>query len=42
MTSVLQQLDWIVLGIYFLALLGVAVWVFIQKNKKQKQGYKIY
>ena len=39
MTSVLQQLDWIVLGIYFLALLGVAVWVFIQKNKNTEDYF---
>ena len=31
-TSVLESLDWIVLGIYFLALIGVAVWVVLQKN----------
>tara|TARA_B100000768_G_scaffold100310_1_gene93382 strand:+ start:14101 stop:15774 length:1674 start_codon:yes stop_codon:yes gene_type:complete len=30
--SVLESLDWIVLGIYFLALIGVAVWVVLQKN----------
>ena len=33
MTSVLETLDWIVLGIYFLALIAVAVWVVLQKNK---------
>ena len=27
--SVLESLDWIVLGIYFLALIAVAVWVFL-------------
>ncbi len=32
MTSVLETLDWIVLGIYFLALIAVAVWVVLQKN----------
>ena len=31
-TSVLEALDWVVLGIYFLALIGVAVWVVLQKN----------
>jgi len=31
-TSVLEGLDWVVLGIYFLALIGVAVWVVLQKN----------
>jgi SSS family solute:Na+ symporter len=39
MTSVLQQLDWIVLGIYFLALIGVAVWVFIQKNSNTEDYF---
>ena len=33
MESVLEFGDWIVLGIYFLALIGVAVWVILQKNK---------
>ncbi|MEM8845603.1 MAG: sodium:solute symporter [Bacteroidota bacterium] len=33
MESVLEFGDWIVLGIYFLALVGVAVWVILQKNK---------
>ena len=31
-TSVLEGFDWIVLAIYFLALVAVAVWVVIQKN----------
>lgn len=30
--SVLEGLDWVVLGIYFLALIAVAVWVVLQKN----------
>ncbi|PRX57256.1 sodium:solute symporter [Flagellimonas meridianipacifica] len=33
MESVLEFGDWIVLGIYFLALVGVAIWVILQKNK---------
>ena len=33
MESVLESGDWIVLGIYFLALIGVAIWVILQKNK---------
>ncbi len=33
MESVLERPDWIVLGIYFLALIGVAAWVVLQKNK---------
>ena len=39
MTSVLQQLDWIVLAIYFLALIGVAIWVLIQKNKNTEDYF---
>tara|TARA_A100001015_G_scaffold69926_2_gene77457 strand:+ start:5845 stop:7497 length:1653 start_codon:yes stop_codon:yes gene_type:complete len=39
MTSVLQQLDWVVLGIYFLALIGVAFWVFFQKNKNTEDYF---
>jgi len=39
MTSVLQELDWIVLGIYFLALIGVAIWVFIQKNSNTEDYF---
>ena len=39
MTSVLQQLDWVVLGIYFLALIGVAFWVFIQKNNNTEDYF---
>ena len=35
MTSVLETLDWIVLSIYFLALIAVAVWVVLQKNKNR-------
>ena len=33
MESVLERLDWVILGVYFLALIGVAVWVIAQKNK---------
>mgnify|MGYP003321929082 FL=1 len=39
MTSVLQQLDWVVLGIYFLALIGVDIWVFIQKNNNTEDYF---
>ena len=42
MTSLLQELDWIVLGIYFLALIGVAVWVFIQKNKNTEDYFFVF
>lgn len=37
--SVLESLDWIVLGIYFLALIAVAVWVFLQKNKNTEDYF---
>ena len=37
MTSVLETLDWIVLGIYFLALIAVAVWVVLQKKIKTQK-----
>lgn len=33
MESVLETPDWIVLGIYFLALMAVAAWVVLQKNR---------
>ncbi|AZQ59365.1 Na+/glucose cotransporter [Maribacter sp. MJ134] len=33
MESVMEFGDWIVLGMYFLVLIGVAVWVVLQKNK---------
>ncbi|WP_411030277.1 sodium:solute symporter [Spongiimicrobium sp. 3-5] len=33
MESVLEQMDWVVLAVYFLALIGVAIWVVLQKNK---------
>jgi SSS family solute:Na+ symporter len=39
MTSVLETLDWIVLSIYFLALIGVAVWVVLQKNKNTEDYF---
>jgi len=32
MESVLEFDDWIVLGLYFLALIAVAVWVILQKR----------
>ena len=35
-SSVLEKLDWVVLSIYFLALIAVAVWVVLQKIKIQK------
>ncbi len=33
MTSILESADWWVLGIYFVALIAVAIWVILQKNK---------
>ena len=39
MTPILEQLDWIVLGIYFFTLIGVAVWVFIQKNNNTEDYF---
>ena len=39
MTSILETLDWIVLGIYFLALIAVAVWVVLQKNKNTEDYF---
>ncbi len=39
MTTVLEELDWIVLGIYFLALILVAVWVVLQKNKNTEDYF---
>ena len=39
MESVLESADWVVLGIYFLALIGVAVWVILQKNKNTEDYF---
>ncbi|MDU8886042.1 sodium:solute symporter [Yeosuana sp. MJ-SS3] len=39
MESVLQTLDWWVLGLYFAALIGVAVWVVLQKNKNTEDYF---
>ena len=39
MTTVLERLDWIVLGIYFLALILVAVWVVLKKNKNTEDYF---
>jgi SSS family solute:Na+ symporter len=39
LTTVLEGLDWIVLGIYFLALILVAVWVVLQKNKNTEDYF---
>ena len=37
--SVLESFDWVVLGINFLALIAVAVWVFLQKNKNTEDYF---
>jgi SSS family solute:Na+ symporter len=39
MQSVMESLDWIVLGIYFLALLAVAAWVVFQKDKNTEDYF---
>ena len=39
MNSVLETLDWIVLSAYFLALIAVAVWVVLQKNKNTEDYF---
>ncbi|MEZ4810088.1 MAG: sodium:solute symporter [Allomuricauda sp.] len=39
MESVLESADWVVLGLYLLALIGVAVWVVIQKNKNTEDYF---
>jgi SSS family solute:Na+ symporter len=39
MESVMEFGDWIVLGIYFLALIGVAVWVVLQRNKNTEDYF---
>ena len=39
MTTVLETLDWFVLGAYFFALILVAFWVVIQKNKNTEDYF---
>ncbi|WP_235841712.1 sodium:solute symporter [Confluentibacter sediminis] len=39
MQSVLENLDWVVLGVYFLALIAVAVWVVLQKDKNTEDYF---
>ena len=39
MNSILETGDWIVLAIYFLALIGVSVWVVLQKNKNTEDYF---
>ncbi|QLE00418.1 sodium/solute symporter [Galbibacter sp. BG1] len=39
MKSVLETADWIVLGVYLLALIAVAIWVVLQKNKNTEDYF---
>ena len=39
METVFESLDWFVLGVYFLLLVGVAVWVVLQKNKNTEDYF---
>lgn len=39
MESVLQGADWMVLGVYFLLLIGVAIWVILKKNKNTEDYF---
>lgn len=39
MESILSGLDWVVLGLYFLALIAVAVWVILKKNKNTEDYF---
>jgi len=39
MESVLERWDWVVLGLYFLLIIGIAVWVVLQKNKDTKDYF---
>ena len=38
-SSVLELIDWVVLSLYFLALMAVAVWVLLQKNKNTEDYF---
>ena len=38
-TSILEKLDWFVLSVYFLALIAVAVWVVLQKDKNTEDYF---
>ena len=39
MENVLQTADWLVLGLYFLVIIGIAVWVVLQKNKNTEDYF---
>ena len=38
-SSVLEGIDWVVLGLYFLSLVAVAVWVLLQKNNNTEDYF---
>lgn len=38
-SSILESLDWVVLSVYFLALIAVAVWVVLQKDKNTEDYF---
>ena len=38
-SSILESLDWAVLSVYFLALIAVAVWVVLQKDKNTEDYF---
>ena len=37
--TIFESLDWVVLGLYFAILVGVAVWVALQKNKNTEDYF---
>jgi len=39
MTTLLEGLDWVVLGLYLIALVGVAIWVVLKKNKNTEDYF---
>lgn len=39
MESVLERLDWVVLGLYFFVIIAIAVWVVLQKNKNTEDYF---
>ena len=39
MNSILETADWIVLSLYFFALIGISAWVVIQKNKNTEDYF---
>ena len=39
--TIFESLDWVVLGLYFAILVGVAVWVALQKNKIQRTIFSL-